>query len=199
MNKNRPDNPHIDTKNIQCKHDIYFHEIEDFYISPQEQNRIYNKFFNNITHYVGNNVDYTDDEFFVKTREKYPFLSDKVTFSFTKAGTIPLTHIDAPRNCTFNFPIHNCGGGAPTVWFDLPGPYHVNFMGEGVYGYYTIMGKKTPMTSYTLDSEKGKACLFRTTLPHCVVNQSRDQRVIVTWSVDNYKLLDDVIADLKSQ
>lgn len=198
MSKIQPNNPHIDTKNIRCDYDVYYHEVADFYISPEEQDRLYNKFFKDITHYVGNFVHYTTDDFFIKTREKYPFLSEQVTFSVTKEGTIPLTHIDAPRNCTFNFPIHNCGEGAPTVWFDLPGPYYVNFMGEGTYGYYMIMGKKVPIKSYTLDSEKGKACLFRTTLPHCVVNKSRNNRVIVTWSVDDFKLLDEIVDQIKS-
>lgn len=196
MNKNQQINPYIDTKNIQCKHDFYYYEVPDFYISPEQQSMLYNKFFTRINHYVGNTVHYTEDEFLTATRQRYPFLSEHVTFSFTKAGTIPLTHIDAPRNSTFNFPIHNCGEGAPTVWFDLPGPYYVNFMGESQHGYYTIMGKKVPITSYTLDSEKGKACLFRTTLPHCVVNKSRDNRVIVTWSIDDFRLLDDVVKSL---
>lgn len=199
MNKSQQINPHIDTKNIQCQHDLYFYELSDFYISPQEQDRIYNKYENIITHYVGNNINYQDDEFFFKTRERYPFLSENITFSVTDAGKIPLTHIDAPRNTSFNFPIHNCGEGASTIWFDLPGPYYVNFMGEADYGYFTVMGKKVPIKEYVLDSEKGKACLFRTTLPHCVVNKSRDRRAIVTWTVSDFKLLDDVIAELKSQ
>ncbi len=199
MNKNRHINPYIDTKNIQCKHELYFYEVPDFYISPEEQTRLYEKYKHLIHHYVGDNCHYSSDEFFTKIKEKYPFLSDNVTFSATKAGTIPLTHIDAPRNCTFNFPIHNCGEGAPTVWFDLPGPYYVNFLGEKEHGYFTVLGKKVPITSYTLDSEKGKACLFRTTLPHCVVNQSRDNRIIVTWSVDDFKMLEEIIAEIKSQ
>jgi len=196
VSKNQQHNPTIDTKNIQCRHDLYYYEVPDFYISQEEQSRLYNKYSDIMWNKLGDTCHYTSDEFFIQVREKYPFLSEIVTFSITHAGTIPVSHIDAPRNCSFNFPINNCGPGASTVWFDLPGPYYVNFMGEANYGYFTIMGKKVPIAEYTLDSEKGKACLFRTTLPHCVVNETRDRRVIVTWTIADFKLLDEVVKSL---
>ena len=192
-------NPTIDTRNIITKHDMYYYEIPGFSISLEDQNRIYNKYTNQIDHYVGNNVEWDDDEVFFKIRSAYPWLDKKVTFSITNAGTIPMTHIDGPRNTSFNFPINNCGPGASTVWFDLPPPYFVNFMNEGQYGYYTVMGKKIPIAEYVLDSNRGNAALFRTTLPHCVVNKSRERRVIVTWTINEFLTIEEVIELVKNQ
>lgn len=187
-------NPIIDNNrdNLKFDYPYYYLEVPNFYISMAEQQRLYNKYNNIICHYIGNKVHYSDDEFLLQVKLKYPFLSDYVTFSMTQPKNIHNGHIDGPRNASFNFPINNCGVGASTEFYKINGPYSLFFINESDYGYYHITGKKEKVADYTIDSEKGNAVLFRTTVPHAACNFSRINRVIVTWSIADFADIDSI-------
>lgn len=119
-----------------------------------------------------------EDPYMTSILEKLPFLTQIYNFYNTSGGkTIPL-HVDAKRNAAFNIPILNTNN-SNTIFCNTLGEVKTEYVENRVYNL--IKSDVTEVFRFTLL----KPTLINTSVPHMVVNNGSENRIIISWSVSN--------------
>jgi hypothetical protein len=127
-----------------------------------------------------------NESYLEKIKEKYYFLSSVYNIYDTRWDYITPVHIDSNRYCALNIPIENVEGSY-TVYYELHNELISNLIPSRAYS--TVESEKIEKFRFTLD----RPTIINTKIPHNIIhNNTKNNRIIMSWSVNENYTFDDV-------
>jgi len=117
------------------------------------------------------------DEYLSSIRNKLPFLSPIFNIYSTRPRVGIVLHTDAKRKCAFNIPIANTNSST-TSFYEYAEEPVLTYNEKNVY--YEIKSKVNEMFNFSLT----QPALINNSSPHAVKNWGDEDRVIISWSMD---------------
>jgi len=125
------------------------------------------------------------DEYLCLVREQYPFLGNIYNIYSTSQNYITPVHVDAARNCALNIPIINTEN-SHTVFYKTNNNLETKEISKRVY--HLISSEVIEVFRFTLV----KPTLINTKMPHGVLDSGDQNRIIMSWSVNNDYTYNDI-------
>lgn len=121
-------------------------------------------------------------------QKRHPTLKNFIKLMKIEPGICP-PHIDGMRECTLNIPVHNCTNETLTrfyenykvvdeKWLDSFGAAGPKLWKSNKYIKHIEGGELIYQFSLT------QPALMNTQIPHDIINQSNDYRIIWSWTLD---------------
>jgi hypothetical protein len=118
----------------------------------------------------------SNNPYLQEVQSKYPFLSDTYNI-YTLPGKriIPL-HVDARRSAAFNIPISNTEE-SETIFYEYIDNSILEYDAKNIFNL--VKSTVTEVFRFTLL----EPTLINNSIPHMVINNSFEPRVILSWSI----------------
>lgn len=127
-----------------------------------------------------------NEPYLEKVREKYFFLSSVYNIYNTRWDYITPVHIDSNRYCALNIPIDNVEG-SHTVYYEADNKSISKLVPSRAYGI--VDSEKIEKFRFTLK----QPTIINTKIPHTIIhNNTKNNRIIISWSVNENYTFDDV-------
>jgi hypothetical protein len=127
----------------------------------------------------------SSSEYLSLLQNQYPFLSNLYNIFKSAQSFITPVHIDYYRNCALNIPISNTQN-SHTVFYKLLDPIQLRYIPERVYSL--VESPMTEIFRFTLT----EPTLINTKMPHGVLDSGDQNRIIMSWSVNDKYTYDDI-------
>jgi hypothetical protein len=127
----------------------------------------------------------SDEDYLTQIRNQYTFLSSIYNIYQTTWDYVTPVHIDSHRNCALNIPIENVENSY-TVYYERPTQKSNNFIYQRAY---SIIDTDKEIFRFSLE----KPTFINTKIPHSVIhNQTKKDRIVMSWSVDDTYTFEDI-------
>jgi hypothetical protein len=127
----------------------------------------------------------SSSEYLSLLQNRYPFFGNLYNIYESAQYFITPIHIDYHRNCALNIPISNTEN-SHTVFYKLLDPIQLRYIPERVYSLVESPTKE--IFRFTLT----EPTLINTKVPHGVLDNGNQTRIIMSWSVDNKYTYEDI-------
>lgn len=118
-------------------------------------------------------------------KNQFDFLSPLYNIYTLPGKKIISLHVDAQRKAALNFPIDNTEH-SHTIFYEYQEDPVFVYDAENVYNLIKSQVKEIYRFSLTTPT------LINNSIPHCVINYSDKDRVILSWSIDNRYTFNDI-------
>jgi hypothetical protein len=121
-----------------------------------------------------------DEPYLVELRNRYSFLGPLYNIYTTAAGYVTPIHICPGRSCALNIPVFYTED-SHTVFYEIPEDASIQYNKTRIY--QVINSSAIEVFRYTLT----EPVIMNTLLPHGVFGGHKQERIIMSWSIDfNY-------------
>jgi hypothetical protein len=131
-----------------------------------------------------------DEPYLIELQNLYPFLGSIYNIYTTSPGYITPIHVCPGRSCALNIPI-SYTEDSHTVFYEIPEDASIRYNKTRIY--QVINSAAVEVFRYTLT----EPVIMNTLLPHGVFGGKRQERTIMSWSIDfnySYDQLKDMLS-----
>ena len=127
----------------------------------------------------------SSDEYLLSLNNKFPFLSNLYNIYETPQRYVTPVHVDSARFCALNIPIINTENSY-TVFYKPSAELVSTKITRRAY--HLVNSDVTEVFRFTLTSPT----LINTKIPHGVLDSGDQDRIIISWSVNNNYTYNDI-------